>query len=302
MAYSVNTSASRIDGKIEDNITQKINSMQFNALKEDLFNSNDSTNYHNTEVLRLVILKSIQKKNLTFAFDVFEDMTRLEIVPDDATYTALMERLLSEGDTEEAFELYIQAYLNNVILDLEIFHSLFERLQKKDISYIEVAYKILKADLIPSKFIYDHVVHIAQKHKAADLLKLVYEDMNKYGITSVDTPKNKHSRHYSSSRKRKSKQSNSMRDKSDSPVVVIPFDVSNGKSIQRGFAKGDLSINNLLEDLAYVVNQNKHKGEGLYSGDEDEEYSNSDEDSSSDLSDSDEGSSEDDTSDSDVEK
>jgi len=56
----------------------------------------------------MVILKSIQKKNLTFAFDVFEDMTRLNIVPDDATYTALMENLLSEGDTEEAFELYIQ--------------------------------------------------------------------------------------------------------------------------------------------------------------------------------------------------
>ena len=34
MAYSVNTTASRIDGKIEDNITQKINSMQFNALKD----------------------------------------------------------------------------------------------------------------------------------------------------------------------------------------------------------------------------------------------------------------------------
>ena len=149
---------------------------------------------------------------------------------------------------------------------------------------------------------YDHVVHIAQKHKAADFLKIVYEDMNKYGITSVDTPKNKHSRHYSSSsRKRKSKQSNSMRDKSDSPVVVIPFDVSNGKSIQRGFAKGDLSINHLLEDLAYVVNQNKHKGEGLYSGEEDEEYSNSEEDSSGEFSDdSDDGSGrEDDTSDSD---
>jgi len=149
-------------------------------------------------------------------------------------------------------------------------------------------------------------VHIAQKHKAADFLKTVYEDMNKYGITSVDTPKNKHSRNYSSSRKRKSKHSHSMRDKSDSPVVVIPFDVSNGKSIQRGFAKGDLSINNLLEDLGYVVNQNKYKGEGLYSGEEDEEYSNSEEDSSAEFSDdSDDGSSREDytsESDSDAEK
>ncbi len=58
----------------------------------------------------MVTLKSIQKKNLTFAFDVFEDMTRLNIVPDDATYTALMEKLLSDGDTEEAFELYIQVH------------------------------------------------------------------------------------------------------------------------------------------------------------------------------------------------
>lgn len=291
MAFSLNKTNNQIDGKIQDNITQKINSMQFKALKEDIFNSNDATNYHNTEVMRLIILKSIQKKNLTFAYDVFEDMSRLNIIPDDATYTALMESLLLEGDTEEAFELYIQAYLNNVILDLEIFHSLFERLQKKDISYIQIAYKILKADLIPSKPVYDHVVHAAQKHKAADFLKQIYEDMSKYGITSVDTPKTKYSRNYSSSRKRKSKQSTSMKDKSDSPVVVIPLDVSNGgRSGQRGFGKGDMSINNFLEDLAYVVNnQSKYKGESLYSEDEDEEFDNSDEDSSGEYSDDSDG-------------
>jgi len=60
-------------------------------------------------------LKSIQKKNVSFAQEVFEDMMRFEIVPDDATYTALMETLLYEGDTEEAFELYIHVKFNKRI-------------------------------------------------------------------------------------------------------------------------------------------------------------------------------------------
>jgi len=82
-----------------------------------------------------------------------------------------------------------------------------------------------------------------------------------------------------------------MKDKSDSPVVVIPLDVSNGgRSGQRGFGKGDMSINNFLEDLAYVVNnQSKYKGESLYSEDEDEEFDNSDEDSSGEYSDDSDG-------------
>lgn len=37
-------------------------------------------------------------------------MTQLNIVPDDATYTALMESLLYEGDTDDAFDLYIQVF------------------------------------------------------------------------------------------------------------------------------------------------------------------------------------------------
>jgi len=120
LSFSLTKPNKTIDDKIEDNITQKINSMQFKALKEvsitliflwffkDIFNSQEANSYHNTEVLRLIILKSLQKKNISFASEVFEDMMSLEIVPDDATYTALMESLLYEGSTEEAFELYIQ--------------------------------------------------------------------------------------------------------------------------------------------------------------------------------------------------
>ena len=60
-------------------------------------------------------MKSIQKKNVSFAQEVFEDMMRFEIVPDDATYTALMETLLYEGNTEETFELYIHVNFNKSI-------------------------------------------------------------------------------------------------------------------------------------------------------------------------------------------
>jgi pentatricopeptide repeat domain (PPR motif) len=59
--------------------------------------------------LRLVILKSIQKSNTTFATEVFEEMIQHQIIPDDATYSTLIEALLADGYTDDAFELYIQA-------------------------------------------------------------------------------------------------------------------------------------------------------------------------------------------------
>jgi len=285
VAFSLSSDKAKIHDKIEENINNKINSMQFKSLKEDIFNKTDSNNYHNTAVLRMIILKSLQKKNITFASEVFEDMTRLNIVPDDATYTALMEFCLYQGDTEDAFELYIQAYLNKVVLDLEIFQSLFERLQKKDISYLHVAYNILKSQLVPTKFIYDHLVYVAQKAKATNFLKVIYEDLEKFGIKKIDSPRAfRDSRSYPSKKKKRTVFKTKV-NKGNSPFVIIPFEVPNNRSGHKGAQKNDTYINSLLDELTYAVNQNK-KGSSLFMEDSDED----DEEDSSDDSENEENS------------
>ena len=50
-------------------------------------------------------------------------MVSLNIVPDDATYTSLMDSLLYEGDTEDAFELYIHVH-NGKLLFTDSEHRL----------------------------------------------------------------------------------------------------------------------------------------------------------------------------------
>ena len=115
----------------------------------------------------MIIKKSIRKENVKFAHEIFEKMAEYDVIPDDVTYSNLIEELLSTNYQEEAFSLYIhvkyfcniilckhyKAYLNNVTLDLEIFISLMEKLKKKESSFLRLGYKILKETLQPSKML-----------------------------------------------------------------------------------------------------------------------------------------------------
>jgi hypothetical protein len=135
--------------------------------------------------------------------------------------------------------------------------------------------------------------------------------MEKYEIRHIDDPKvYKESR--SSFKKRKNNRDRDedaisipLNNKKRPPLLVIPLNMANNRSIQREDLKEDGFIKSFLEDLANSIQSNKFRG-GPYlydevSDDEDEEYESddSDEGDSEDASDSEEGS---DESDSDNEK
>jgi len=92
--------------------------------------------------------------------------------------------------------------------------------------------------------------------------------MNKNGIKGVDKPRLQRMSRNFSSKKRK--------------TTVIPIDLSgSGRSIQKS-PKRD-ALNNLLEEIAYAVSQNRNRGASYNADSEDEE--NMSEEDMTDMSD-----------------
>jgi len=118
--------------------------------------------------------------------------------------------------------------------------------------------------------------------------------MEKYGIKHVDELKVHKESRSSSLKKRKNDDAISLplNNRKRPPLLVIPLNMANNRSIQREDLKEDGFIKSFLEDLANSIQSNKFRG-GPYlydeiSDDEDEEY----ESDESEEGDSEEGSEE----------
>ena len=73
--------------------------------------------YFTSKNLNSIIKKSISKDNVKFAHEIFEKMIEHDVIPDDVTYSYLIEELLAANYQDYAFSLYIHVkYFWQIIL------------------------------------------------------------------------------------------------------------------------------------------------------------------------------------------
>jgi len=242
----------------EKNIDLKISTRQFNLLKEEIFDPTQKSTYLTTQTLNSIIIKSIKKENVRFAQEIFHKMLDHNVNPDDVAYTNLIEELIAVNLEQDALSLYIHAYLNNVVLDLEIFLALVEKLKNEDKSFVRLAYKLLKANLTPSKILLETLGQIAERNRDSVFLEQIYEDAVNLGCGELELIKSRkkvrstNKEHLQSLRKRKFNYNRKLSDILSTTSIQGPT-----KTKQKQFG----SISKLIKTLRSEFDKSGSNGE-----------------------------------------
>eukprot|EP01017_Pseudomicrothorax_dubius_P038958 TRINITY_DN591_c0_g1_i4.p1 TRINITY_DN591_c0_g1~~TRINITY_DN591_c0_g1_i4.p1 ORF type:complete len:168 (-),score=17.07 TRINITY_DN591_c0_g1_i4:587-1090(-) len=136
---------------VEQDLLKKMDYNQFDDVRKYLNQSVEDTE-SKADFFKTVLVKTVKRNKFHLTLELFE-LTKDKVAIEDHVYAYLIENLLSRDRIVEAFSLYFQAYLNNVVLDLLVTNQLLSAAERNmlGLSYFRILYQLTRQHFIPTR-------------------------------------------------------------------------------------------------------------------------------------------------------
>eukprot|EP01017_Pseudomicrothorax_dubius_P038959 TRINITY_DN591_c0_g2_i1.p1 TRINITY_DN591_c0_g2~~TRINITY_DN591_c0_g2_i1.p1 ORF type:complete len:300 (+),score=36.95 TRINITY_DN591_c0_g2_i1:127-1026(+) len=167
---------------VEQDLLKKMDYNQFDDVRKYLNQSVEDTE-SKADFFKTVLVKTVKRNKFHLTLELFE-LTKDKVAIEDHVYAYLIENLLSRDRIVEAFSLYFQAYLNNVVLDLLVTNQLLSAAERNmlGLSYFRILYQLTRQHFIPTRRQYQRFFKAANKFRNEPFVEQLIKDMSEHRL------------------------------------------------------------------------------------------------------------------------